>query len=147
MPAGLTNNALLLGITEMVNRTFQARLHYSDPGDAGTANPISADHAYEHVTIAKGGIVREGTTGARFSNQNAISWAAASGGSWGSDATTAAAVTWVTLWYDADDPDNVNSALFDTLFGSWQLNLARRIDDGDTFIIRANGMDVVSTLT
>ena len=144
MPAGITDNALILGLAEMADRAFQGRLHYGDPGANGTENPISGN-GYDHLTIARGSFTREGATGARFSNTNSLNWPTASGGAWGRSASNPDDVAYITLWYDESDPTNTVPANFDTLFATFQLTSPQRINDGDPFIIRAREMDLVST--
>lgn len=147
MALGVTNNALLLGLAAMVDRTFQARLHYGNPGENGTENVIGEVHGYEHVVLPRGAITREGSEGAVYSNTNAVTWPVASGGTWGQDAVTPKPVEYITLWYDASNQDNANAAEFDTLFCVFKLRVARRVDDGELFILRPRAMDVVSTFS
>ena len=145
MPQGISETGLILQLTGIFNRTLQARLHYGDPGANGTANGLAAVHGYAHVTLAKNAFTREGTTGARFSNAANIEWPDANGGAWGSSATEPKDVAWLTLWYDASDVDNTVTGNFDTLLATFQMRTPRRVNDGDSFIIEAREMDVVSS--
>lgn len=142
MPTGYTNTSRLLALSLLVNRTIQVRLHYGDPGSAGTSNGIAVSNGYAHVHIAQGGVTREGTgsDGARYSNTADITYAAASGGNWG-DGSSDQPVSWVSLWYDANDPTNTNSGNFDTHMASLELASSQQVNDGDPFVIRQRTLD------
>ena len=142
MPVGYSNDALELGLAAIVNRTIQVRLHFDDPGNDGTANPISPHGGYAHVHVAKNGFTRE--SAARFSNAADISFTAATG-TWGEDSSTPQDVSWLSLWYDADDADNTNAGDFDTHLGNFQFRTAQTVQNGDPFVIRQRTLDIVST--
>ena len=140
MPAGLSINALLLGVGAMVDQALQIRLHYGDPGAAGTTNGIDASNGYVHELVAKGGFTREGATGVRYSNTADVDFGSASGGAWG-DGTNTQSVSWISVWYDADNDAGVAP---DTWFGNFRLSSAQQVNDGDPFVIRRRTIDIVS---
>ena len=140
MPAGFSTAALLLGISAMVDRALQVRLHYGDPGDGGLASPIAVADGYSHELVGRGGFTREGATGVRYSNAADVDFGAAAGGNWG-DGTADQPVSWISLWYDAD---NVSGVAPDTWFGNFRLSSAQQVNDGDPFVIRRNTIDIVS---
>lgn len=145
MPQGFSAAARLLAVQLLANRSIQVRLHYGDPGSAGTSNGIAAANGYAHVHIAQGGMTREGSgTTSRFSNTADINFAAASGGNWG-DGSSDQAVSWISLWYDADDDDNIISGNFDTHMGSIELASSQQVNDGDPFVIRAMTLDLFTS--
>jgi len=143
MPAGLSNNALLLGLTEIADRTLQVRLHYGDPGNAGTDNGIDESNAYAHVVVARNGFTQE-TGVTRFSNTNDVTFADADGGNWG-DGSSDQEVGWLSLWYDADDKTNTVPGDFDTLLGNFELRTTQLVQDGDPFVLRRRTIDLVGT--
>lgn len=138
MPASWTEDARLLAVGHLADRNIQLRLHYGDPGNAGTSNQISGD-GYAHATIARGGMTREGVTNARYSNTAAVDWAAASG-DWG-DGTDPQPVSWVSVWYDADAPAGSG---YDTLLASFQIRSPQTVRNGDPFQIRARELDLIA---
>ena len=133
MPAGLSDAALDLANAELLERTMQVRLHTADPGDAGTASPVSGN-GYAHQALAagtggSGGWVQEAS--GRYSNRADVDFGTATG-TWGS-------VGWVTVWYDASDPAGTG---YDTLLATYELATAQTVEDTDPFVIRAGTMDV-----
>jgi len=148
MPNGYTNTARLLALSLLVNRTIQVRLHYGDPGSAGTSNGIDESNGYAHVHIAQGGITREGSgaDAARYSNTADINYSAASTGNWG-DGSSDQAVSWISLWYDADDATNTVAANFDTHMASLELASSQQVNDGDPFVIRQRTLDFTAMNT
>lgn len=145
MPAGFSPAARLLAIQLLTNRSIQVRLHYGDPGNAGTSNGINVSNGYAHVHIIQGGMTREGTGDtSRFSNTSDINFAAASGGNWG-DGSSDQPVSWISLWYDADDATNTISGNFDTFMGAIELASSQQVNDGDPFVIRAMTLDLFTS--
>ena len=141
MPNAYSSNALMLAISELANRTIQVRLHYGDPGNAGTANAIHASNGYAHEILARGAITQE--SGSRYSNTADIEWNPASGGNWG-DGSNDQPVSWITLWYDASDAANTDANNFDTLMATLRLASSQQVNDGDPFVLRARTLDLVS---
>ena len=110
MPEGYTEQALLYALEGIVGRNLQIRLHYGDPGDDGTENAIALVNGYEHLTVRSSQLTREGTTGARYTNNaDALRSVEALGGNWGRDADTDDPISWISIWTDADNPANTDA--------------------------------------
>lgn len=162
MPAGFSDAAMEIGLAEQVNRSFLVRLHTGDPGNpVGTApltlstvsNLVAAGtNGYQPEFIAQGGITAEASGSAaaqamesRYSNSADVDFGtAASGGGWGS-------ISWISLWYDADDPDagdpgstTADQNMFSTHFANVQLQTAQTVNANDPFVIRARTIDFVN---
>lgn len=142
MPIGITNDALILGLVAITNRTIQVRLHYDDPGTNGTDNEIARENGYARLMIARAGFSRESTSDIRYSNTQQISFGPATG-DWG-DGTDNQTVSWLTLWYDRNDPTNTDDATFDTLLSTHEFHTSQQVTTGNPFVIQAHGIDLVS---
>lgn len=143
MPAGFTNDGLLFMLADSFGAyAVQVRLHYGDPGVAGTANQIQGT-GYANQLVASGGFTREGATGAKYSNTADVAFTVSAGGAWG-DGTNEQAIEWYSLWIDADD--DAGSAP-DTFVGAGRFSNSQTVRSGDPFDVQQRSLDLDLTDT
>ena len=157
MPAGFSDAIREIGLRAQINRSVWIELHTDDPGNPNATTPLTRQTIQNGITVghngyygqhvAQGGFIVEGsaTTEARYANSADVDFGSADADE---DTSGWGTVSWISIWYDADDedaadPGTSSSTAFDTLLAVMQLQTPQAISDGDPFVIRANTIDLL----